>query len=376
MKYLRLLLLISLIVTFTLTAINIKSYPNEYEKVGEEPSETISPADLDIIKLYVKHDDTYIYFNISVASDITTPTLGYKRWIIHMDVDCNSLNTSNFDYYDSEYDITIILYDNGSYHVDGGEYSSGGPGKSYWEIKVNRTGISGLGDVFLIRLEAQKYYPETGTVISADKVPEDGAGEDRCGDFWIYYISPPTIPPGDTWAVEILDNISDIPAGEELYFDIHYLREDCDDNNLYFQIEVGANIPWNGGWSKANYQIYIDVDDDGGDPSHCYADYKLELCVGYAVRLYYYSGGDWVPLKRELWPHAPSLGKKLTIISPISHYTSKSLGGTIRITCDTWEDGNHMDSAGACEPAPVPELSILSLLILCIVVLRIFYVKN
>ena len=408
MKYLSLIIIIILTSIFISTSINIKSYPNVYEQVGQECDEsgTISKGYLDVINLKVKHTTTngetdHIYFYLTLRSNIPDPSGfqsgEYYKWLIKLDTDLDSRTTSARDSFYEDYIIVIKLDSSGS-HVDilkktetgyqdigSGTVEGGGPGYSYWEISVSASIFGNdLGDVFFIKVETKI---DEGSV--QDSAPSKSGDN---GDYWIYYINPPIIPPGGDWTYTYTDKTGsedeDLADSAETYHDIHYIRYDFDSNNLYFQMEVVGDIPWCGGEDTSIYRIYIDVDpgEDDGDSAHCYADYKLEFLPGFVVELFYWTGSGWSFVRKEFWPHAPrSSGYEnlLTIITPRSDYGTpgKSLGGSIRIISETRRlDGsvyNLMDSAGTCSDVPpVPELSILSLIAVCVVLLRILFMKK
>jgi len=408
MKYSSLIIIIMLTSIFISTSINIKSYPDVYEQVGQECDEsgTISKGYLDVISLEVKHTVTNeetdrIYFYLILRSNIPNPSGfqdgEYYKWLIKLDTDLDSRTASGSTSFYEDYIIVIKLDKISGSHVDilkktgtgeqdigDGIVEGGGPENNYWIISVSASNFDNLGNVFFIKVETKE---DDGDAL--DNAPGGTSGN---GDYWIYYINPPATPPGGDWTSIIPDdtngddeNLQGKTPGVDYqyYHDIHYIRYDFDGNNLYFQMEVVGNIPWCGGGSTAFYQIYIDVDpgeDNTGDPAHCLADYKLEFRPGYVVYLFYYTGSGWDFVIKEFWPHAPgseNYENLLTIITPRSDYNHKPLGNSIRIISETRQGTfTVIDSAGACEPAPVPELSMLSLIAVCIVLLRILFMKK
>ena len=368
---------LAIILIFSIIAINVRSSP-DYEKVGIEASEpTLTPGDLDVTELEVTHDDTYLYFKVWVRENISKPSSGSKIWTIFLDTDCDSRNYESIvafydDYYiniELSYDgtKTITVYNTHTGGRTSGTHIDGGEGYKFWEIKVSRSFIN-PGDVFFIKLETK------GADV-VDNTPYQSPGS---GDYWMYYLNPPTW----SWSSTISDNPDDVKDGTPDYLEIHFLREGYDSNNLYFELEVEGSIPWNGGSSIGNYSIYIDADEDSStgylvSPCGIGADYQIRLYVGYVVKLYYWDGG-WKFLKKEYWPHAPSLGTKLTIITPKSDYSKVPLGGSIKIVGKTYEDNNFKDEVADddCSPVPVPELGVVSLIILLIAALRVLIMKK
>ena len=399
MKYSSLIIIIMLTSIFISTSINVKSYPNVYEKVGQECDESGTISYLDVVWLEVYHTVSNgitdrIYFKLHLRGEIPDNPTGLK-WLIKLDTELGSRDTSTNTFYA---DYMIMITSDGTHNyvdildpdendIGDGSYVSGGPGSYYWEIYVDASDVDlDDKDVFFIVAETRDVDDNV-----KDTAPLTTEGENA--DYWIYYINPPTIPPGGDWTCTINDDTNDLESGSggSNIHDIVHVRYDYDSNNLYFEIEVnsqGSDIPWCGGSDTAAYLIYIDVDpgeesQPPGDSGHCFADYKLYFRPGYVVWLYYWTGTGWSFVRKEFYPHAPgSTGyeHKITIITPRSDYGykpgSKSLGNAIRIIAETKKGSTLTDTAGNCEIAPVPELGLLSIIVFCIILFRIMVLKK
>ena len=372
-------MLVSLLI-FLLISLN--TFSQTWVKLGEEAPEDISPDDLDIRELYADDDSTYLYFRITVDGAISRPTTTgyYKVWQIQLDVDRDSRNYDDdwdYEYFiniqlsqDTSENPSVKLYTSDGTWVDDGDIIGGGIGSTYWDIRIEKSLFGNdLGNAFYIYMATM-----LGTLTNPSGYDWTPAASGGSGDYWIYYLSPPSI----TWSITISDSDDGVTPTN---LEICYVREGYDANNLYFEIEVEDNIAWYGGAGQGIYQIYIDADQDmstGFSIAGIGADYLIEMNVGYMVKLFYFSGTSsidwsWTFLKREEWINTPNGSTKLTIVTPKSDYTQISLGETIDIAGRTAQDSTTKDITSS-SPAPIPENPIVSIipLTLTIIILTLY----
>lgn len=342
------------------------------EKIGEEPSETFTYQDLNIEEVYTAIDDTYIYFKITVNTTIVVDSSNNKIWRIELDTDRDSRNSPSG--WDDEYYILIILfsnstekviaYDSSGNKIGNGNKIGGGAGSTYWQISVPKNYFN-LGNA---------YYVQVITFLGSsqvDKAPYDNNNLGQTGDYYIYYISEPSI----TWIKTLTDD--DVGTVTPSYLDLVYLKESYDTDNLYFQIVVyTSDIPWYGGCEAARYLIQLDTDNNPSTPTRSNAyDYQIEVGAGYVPMLQKYDIGQnlYVDVKRLDYLRNPGGKNTITIILPKSDIVN--LANQIYMFGTTWECANQIDAI-AEGPAPVPEYMLLALLVIPVALFFVYKKKK
>lgn len=134
---------------------------------------------------------------------------------------------------------------------------------------------------------------------------------------------------------------------------------------MYFKLTTVGTIAWYGGSGTGIYRVYIDADQSpttGFQVGGIGADYLIEQNIGYAPKLWSYSGtgGDWTWTfqKRVDYIFNPGGDTKIIYIVPKSDFTTQSLGSSITDVGQTGQGINNLDITGSLVE-PVPEYSIL-----------------
>ena len=351
---------------FTVYMDNVIVY-TDMEETFLEPSETISPDDLNITSMYCANDTNMLYIYLKVDSAIRSNSSYTKYWATELDLDKDSRNSdSGFDY---EYNIIANLNSDGSAQanlyfangtwIKGQHILGGGIGYNYLVIEVNKTLLSGLSN----SLYLYSYTQLGGTGV--DYAPSD---DSTAGDYAIYYLVKPV--PDSSWT-----SISD-PAGDASpdYLDIIELSSAYNSEFMFFNLTVSGLYPWSGG-SNSVYQIFVDADNNantGYEVGGIGADYLIEYQSGYVPRLYNYTGTgtswSWNFLKREEYSYNPGGEHSVVILAYKSDFNETPLSSSITIYGQTVSGSSLVDSTSS-SPVPVPENGLLIALVSLVVML-------
>ena len=363
------------------------------EKIGEEPhDEDIVPADLNVTEVYTYSDSSNIFIKLGVNSSIINAT-DTKYWGVELDLDRDSrVSESGWDY---EYLSLTRLNSDGSSRSDlydgSGDWVAqlhtlgGGIGYDYLVVQIPRNQLTGLGSSLYLY-----GYTQLGTT-SMDGFPRDDVPwEDRTGDYYIWYLEPPSI----SWCVNAADS-GDEDTTSYQYLNITYLREGYDASNMYYRLEVNSSIPWFGGSLNGTYQVLIDADQNVStgyrywyNTEYIGADYLVEMHIGYAPKLFMWNTSSdprvwnestWIFLKREDYTVPPGDKLGVTFLTPKSDYTGVPLGGSIDLIGRTqviintggYTTSEQEDSTSDPQPAPVPETPLIALIAATTVMLAI-----
>jgi len=346
------------------------------EKAFEEPTESISLGDLDVVSLYITHDNNMLFFHLYLNDKVQADTSYTKYWVIQLDIDKDSRNSDsgfNYDYYfviqlSTDASATANLFDSSGSWIKALHILGGGIGYNYIIVEVPRNSLTGLQDSFYAY-----GYTELGST-AKDGFPRDDV-DTASGDYVIYYLSKPK--PTSSWTIETDDQGDASP----LSLDIVSIGSAYNDELLFFNITVAGQYAWNGGSDTGIYRIYIDADNNpetGYQVGSIGADYMLEHVVGYSPKLWKYTGSgtswSWSFIKREDYLFNPGGLSSSIYVVPKNDFTDPPLGSQIKIYAQTGQGSNSVDDTGAL-PIPVPE-SILIVLIGVLLGLGIIMYRN
>ncbi|RLG59463.1 hypothetical protein DRN87_05510, partial [Candidatus Geothermarchaeota archaeon] len=321
------------------------------------------------LKVDVADTNNFIYINVTLAGSITAPSYSSKSLRIELDIDRDSRSgTWDMEYY-ILYEIysggseSCILMDSSNNAVNTSLNFVGGKGTNYVNITVQKSNINNLGDAFYL------YLKTTAFGSSCDEAPNSGTD---AGDYYIYYISPPS--PTSQWTSQS-DSTGEVADSS---LDIYSLSSAYDSSYLYFKLTLVGTYGWYGGSDTAVYRIYIDADKNPSTGnsvsgvSDFGADYMIEFIIGYIPKLYYASG-SWTFIKNVEYIQNPGDSSEVTILAPKSDFNQVPLGGDVKITAETAQDSTQKDVIETAFISPIPECTIfVSLSIIAVIVAVLF----
>jgi len=334
-----------------------------YQTVGKDAVELLSQSDLDVIEVNVASDATTIYINVTMLDVLGAGSLD-KTWNIELDVDGSSRTGSwAYDYY-----VSFILYTTGvqecklidsSFNVVNSSVNfDGGSGYKYIIVKLERDDFTSPALSSVIYLVIRTYYSTS----NFDVAPEDGTGGNDFGDYYIYYLTAPSLSPTGTSVSDDTGEIGSYPS----YLDIWDLSEGYDSTTLQFQLTIVGDYLWGGGYDAAVYVIYIDANNDGT------YDYKINYTIGWVPELIGLTSSTSVKLN---YAKNPGGTNKVLIIVPKSDLSN--LGSSIKMYAETYQGGTVVDTTTAAV-APVPEFGLFAsiLLVALVPVVLLLYSKK
>ncbi len=329
------------------------SISTDMSELGLEPSESITPEDLNFTAIYMWNDTSMLYVYIGVSQQIEVDSSSTKYWVAQLDIDRDSRTSDNFD---PEYNVQVSLDTSGEmqgnlfYASDGTWLGNlhilgGGIESNFVVVEVNKTDLAGLVDgLYLIAYSqlgssVKDYYPD---------VP------DLTGDYTVYFLAGPN--PSSSWA-SLSDTAGD--ASPEVY-DILYLKLAYNSDLLFFNFTIAGQYPWNGGDTYI-YQVFIDADNNastGYQVGGIGADYMVEYQSGFIPRLYLYSGDgsswSWSIISKEDYLYNPGGSDNVIILVRKSDFSDYPLESSVRVYGQTVETSELKDSTDTLV-SPVPE---------------------
>ena len=326
------------------------------EELGLEPSESVSPADLNFTAVYMWNDTNTIYVYIGVSQQISPDSSDTKYWVAQLDVDLDSRTSDSFN---PDYNIQVSLDTSGNmkgnlFVASNGTWLGnlhllgGGIDEDYIVVEVDKSSLTGLGNGLYLKAYSQlgsneiDYYPG---------VP------DLTGDYAIYYLSKPS--PTSGWS-SLSDTAGD--ASPEVY-DILYLKSAYNSDLLFFNFTIAGLYPWSGGDTYI-YQVFVDADNDastGYQVGGLGADYLLEYEPGFMSRLWLYTGNgstwSWSVIYKEDYMYNPGELDNVVLLVYKSDFNDPQLASTIKLYGQTVNVSVLEDSTDTLV-APVPEYGV------------------